>query len=228
MMPAVSPSSDRQVAPTWQVIVPVRGGSAGKSRLTSIEGVRLTGPQRRELALAMAHDTVSAAVALGRGPVTVLTGDGAVASMAAECGATTATDHGRGLNPELAEAAAAYGAAVGVAVLLGDLPALRPVDLGAALDLARDLPEPGLVVPDGEGTGTTLVAGTPGAVEAPPFRFGAGSAQRHQRAGLHPGGLHLDRLRADVDTPEGWAAAVRLGLGPTTSALRLRLLAAAH
>lgn len=222
MMPAVSSSLDQ---PAWQVLVPVRGGAVGKSRLTSIEGRRLTDPQRRDLALAMAHDTVSAAVAAGRGPVAVLTADATVVTLAADCAATTITDRGRGLNAELSSAAASFGRAWAVCVLLGDLPSLRPEDLGEALDLAGDLSGAGIVVPDREGTGTTLIASPPPAVEQLSFRFGPGSAQRHQRAGLRPAGLHLQRLRADVDTADGWAEAVRLGLGPATSALRHRLLA---
>lgn len=221
MMPAVSSPHDR---PLWRVIVPVRGGPVGKSRLTSVEGRLLTGPERSDLALAMAHDTVSAAVAGGSGPVVVLTGDDVVAELAADCGATTIVDQGRGLNAELADAAASLGTSVAVCVLLGDLPALRPQDLGEALDLAQAVPAPGIVVPDWEGSGTTLIAGTWGAFDPLPFCFGRGSARRHQRAGLRPGGLHLARLRADVDTPEAWENAVRLGLGPATSALRRRLL----
>lgn len=222
MMPVVSTPADR---PPWRVIVPVRGGGVGKSRLVSIEGRTLTDGDRFDLALAMARDTVSAAVASDRGRVVVLTGDEVVTSMARQCGAAVAVDGGRGLNAELARVAASLAPAVGVCVLLGDVPALRPEDLAAALDLAEAERAPGVLVPDWEGTGTTLVARAPGAGSAVTFGFGPGSAERHRRAGLHVAGLHLTRLRADVDIPEAWGRAVRLGLGPATAALREHLLA---
>lgn len=222
MMPVVSTPAARR---PWQMIVPVRGGAVGKSRLVSIEGRTLTDGDRNDLALAMARDTVSAAVASDRGRVVVLTADEVVASMARQCGAAVAVDSGRGLNTELARAAVSLASTVGVCVLLGDLPALRPEDLGAGLDLADSERGAGVVVPDWEGTGTTLVARAPCEGSAVTFGFGPGSAERHQRAGLHVAGLHLARLRADVDIPEGWGRAVRLGLGPATAALRAHLLA---
>ncbi|MCA1782715.1 MAG: 2-phospho-L-lactate guanylyltransferase [Dermatophilaceae bacterium] len=211
--------------PPWRVIVPVRGGPVGKSRLTSIEGRPLTDAERRELALAMAHDTVSAAIAGDRGPVVVLTGDDTVAELARAWGATVALDTGRGLNAELAAAAAAFAGSGAVCVLLGDLPALRPEDLDVAIDLAGSASRPGIVVPDWEGTGTTLVALTDGPPDLSVLGFGPGSAERHRLAGLSVAGLQLARLRCDVDTPQGWDRAVRLGLGASTAALRRHLLA---
>jgi 2-phospho-L-lactate/phosphoenolpyruvate guanylyltransferase len=221
MMPAVSsPKAPYE----WQVVVPVRGGAVGKSRLRSIEGHVLTDIDRRDLALAMARDTVSAAVASARGPVLVLTADEAVQAMAADCGASVAPDGGRGLNAELACAVVALPPADGVCVLLGDLPAIRPADLAEALDQAGSTSAHGVVVPDWEGTGTTLVALAPGRLGRAGFCFGPDSARRHRQAGLREVGLHLVRLRSDVDTAQAWDRAVRLGLGPATTALRHRLL----
>lgn len=219
MMPAVSPPVDRS---SWRVVVPVRGGLAGKSRLTAVEDRPLAESERSALALAMARDTVRAAVAARRGSVVVLTADDAVATMAAACGAGVVADTGRGLNVELRAVAATHPAAA-VCALLGDLPTLAPSDLAELLDGAEGLDGPGAFVPDWEGTGTTCVAvvGRPG---VPPFHFGPGSAERHRRAGLVPSALGLARLRTDVDTPLAWERAVALGLGPATAALRRRVL----
>src|SRR5690606_26347811 len=65
-------------------------------------------------------------------------------------------------------------------VLLGDLPALRPEDLDAALALAAEHDR--AFVRDAEGAGTTLVTVRGGV--APIALFGAGSATRHVDAGL--------------------------------------------
>jgi 2-phospho-L-lactate/phosphoenolpyruvate guanylyltransferase len=216
--------SSPTVPHAWQVIVPVRGGPVGKSRLRSIEGRPLTDPDRSALALAMARDTVSAAVASSYGPVHVLTADDPVRALAADCGAAVAPDGGGGLNDELDRTVLSLSPADGVCVLLGDLPALRPADLAEALDLARATTGRGVVVPDWQGTGTTLVALAPGRGGRVGFGFGTGSAERHRRAGLVVVGLHLDRLRSDVDTSHAWDRAVRLGLGPASSGLRRRLL----
>ncbi|WOF23398.1 2-phospho-L-lactate guanylyltransferase [Microbacterium betulae] len=102
------------------------------------------------------------------------------------------------------------------AVLLGDLPALRPSDLDAALVLAG-IVDRGLV-PDAEGTGTTLVTARASIPLSP--AFGTDSAARHRAAG------HVDldvgassTLRRDVDTAAQLAAALALGAGPRTAAL---------
>lgn len=221
MMPAVSSPT---VPHEWRVIVPVRGGPVGKSRLRSIEGRILTDVDRRDLALAMARDTVAAALACARGPVLVLTDDETVEAMAAECGAAVAPDGGRGLNAELAGAVDSVAPTDGVCVLLGDVPAVRPADLAEALELAGCTSAPGVVVPDWEGTGTTLVALAPGRLGRAGFCFGPDSARCHRQAGLREVGLHLARLRSDVDTASAWDRAVLLGLGPATTALRGRLL----
>ena len=121
-----------------------------------------------------------------------------------------------GLNAALVEAAA-HAAATwpddGVAALLGDLPALRPADLAAALAAAALHPR--AFVPDAEGTGTTLLATRPGVPLDP--AFGTGSAARHAAAAVRlraaPG------LRRDVDTAAELAEAYALGVGPATSAL---------
>lgn len=211
-----------QDPPRWTVLVPVRGGGSGKSRLSRIEERHLTPAERVEVAMAMARDTVTAAVAAGVGPVVVVTADPQVTAMARSCGAAVREDRGRGLNSELSAAAAVVGPTMGVCALLGDLPALTAESLAAALEQAADAPEGGFV-PDHEGTGTALVAVGPGAVDIG-FRFGPGSARRHEEAGLSAVGTDLPRVRCDVDTTAAWEQALELGLGPATSALRAALL----
>ncbi len=115
------------------------------------------------------------------------------------------------------ETAAEMGApGRGIAVLLGDLPALQPAELEAALEQAR-LHELAMV-PDAEGTGTTLITAADGAAHNP--AFGPGSAARHRAAGYAelevPAG---SGLRMDADTRETLDALAGR-LGPHTAALR--------
>jgi 2-phospho-L-lactate guanylyltransferase len=102
------------------------------------------------------------------------------------------------------------------AALLGDLPALRPADLAAALVAAASVNRG--VVADAEGTGSTLVTAGAGVDWA--SSFGDGSFARHVALGCVP----LDvadgsTLRRDVDTARQLEAAVLLGLGPRTTRL---------
>ena len=216
------------VAPhSWTVLVPVRGGDSGKSRLSRIEGRPLSGSDRILLTLAMAQDTVDAAMAAQVGPVIVVTGDDEVSALARSRGAGVAVDGGRGLNAELSVAGDAVDRSRGVCALLGDLPALTPQALTAALAATVRTPRRAAFVPDDEGAGTALVALAPGAAVRDPFRFGPDSARRHADAGLAPVGLHLASLRCDVDTGDAWTRALGLGLGPATAAARRSILSRA-
>jgi 2-phospho-L-lactate guanylyltransferase len=74
------------------------------------------------------------------------------------------------------------------------------------------------VVPDAEGTGSTLVTARPGVAWA--AAFGAGSFARHTALGCAPLPVPAaSTLRRDVDTAEQLADAAALGLGPRTTAL---------
>ena len=164
----------------WTIVVPVKGTVAAKSRLAATA----------ELALAIALDTVEAALAVA--PVIVVT---PAAAPFAALGARVVADPGGGLS-----AAIDTGIAVAqgnIAVLLGDLPALRPEELQTALDAAAAHPR--AFVPDADGTGTVLITSTTDHASA----FGAGSAQRHREAGYVELDLPADSgLRSDVDTAE--------------------------
>lgn len=204
----------------WSLVVPVKVLSRAKTRLAA-----LAGPDRAALALAMAADTVSAALRCPEvARVLVITGDRQAAAELRGLGAVIVTEQpGGGLNPALRQAAAKAGARwprSGVAALPADLPALRPAELSGALRAAARWPQ--AFVPDAAGSGTTLYAVRPGTAFRP--RFGPGSAARHQAAGAvpltQPG---LASLRRDVDAPPDLAAAGQLGLGSRTAALAARL-----
>jgi 2-phospho-L-lactate/phosphoenolpyruvate guanylyltransferase len=200
----------------WSLVVPVKLLAQAKSRLSG-----LAGPPRAELALAMAADTVAAAAAAPAvATVIVITDDPAVSGELAALGALILPDEpAAGLNPALAfgaEYAEAKWPGRGRAGLAGDLPALRPGELGLALAAAARHPQ--AFVPDAEGTGTTLYAAAPGTPFRP--RFGAASRARHAAAGAVeleiPG---LASLRRDVDTVDDLRRAASIGLGPRTTAV---------
>jgi len=205
---------------TWSLVVPVKVLARAKSRLAV-----LAGPHRPALALAMAADTVAAALAcpvVGR--VIAVTDDAEAARVLAGLGAlVTADKPGRGLNPALrhgAVLAAARWPGSGIGALAADLPALRPAELDLGLREAARWEHS--FVPDASGAGTTLYAARPGARFRP--RFGRRSAEQHRADGAvelsMPG---LASLRRDVDQPRDLSAASDLGVGPHTAAVAARL-----
>lgn len=200
--------------PTWSLVVPVKLLSRAKSRLAA-----LAGADRQRLALAVAVDTVSAAVACSVvRSVVVVTDDPVAAPALAALGARVVPDvPGAGLNPALrygAGLAMADAGQLGVGALSADLPALRPDELGRVLDAAGRWPC--AFLPDTAGTGTTLYTAQSGTAFQP--AFGPGSRARHLDAGAYelvpPG---VTTVRQDVDTPADLDAALRLGVGPRTA-----------
>jgi 2-phospho-L-lactate guanylyltransferase len=196
----------------WAVVLPVKGGADAKSRLEH--------PARAELARAFALDAVTAVLACEAvAQVVVVTADAAVAREHTVLGAHVVTDPGTGLVDALRAGASAAPAHQPCALLLADLPALRPEDLGTALAACRALLNDGaaqVVVPDADGTGTVLLAA------ARPDRlrpaFGSGSAVAHAET-AHVLTDVSDRLRRDVDTDAHLEAAVALGVGERTAAV---------
>jgi 2-phospho-L-lactate guanylyltransferase len=199
------------------LVIPVRDPATAKTRLASGDDPA-TDARRAALAAAIALDTVSAARAAREvGEVIV------VGSLTEQIdGVQVVADPGFGLLVAVGAGLAAADPAAPTAVLLGDLPALQPADLDAALVAASE--HHWAFVPDAEGTGTTLVTASAGLPHA--LRFGEGSAEQHRAAGYvelavpeHSG------LRRDVDTPAqlaDLAALARAGvvlLGPRTAAL---------
>lgn len=206
--PAAPPSA-------WSVVIPVKVLAQAKSRLAG-----LPDDQRRELALAMAADTVAATVACQMvGHVIVVSDDPVVRSELSTLGAQVIDDSpAGGLNHALiagAEHAAASWPDLGRAALTADLPALSALDLQAALTAAA-LVTQGFVA-DAAGSGTTLYTARPGVAFSP--RFGPRSRERHRRSGateLHPPGI--EGLRTDVDTLDDLRLAAAIGLGRRSAA----------
>lgn len=196
---------------TWRVVVPVKGTAAAKSRLSLVAGRR-----RYDLAVALALDTIAAAADTPGVRLVVVTSDGRIAAEAEGLGAAIVPDPGSGLSAAIdaGTARAARDGTGGMAVLLGDLPALRPTDLTAALAACGRAGT--AFVPDAGGDGTVLLAATEPAWLRP--AFGPGSAHAHA---AHAARLDLDlpHLRRDVDVAADLAQVARLGVGARTAAL---------
>jgi 2-phospho-L-lactate guanylyltransferase len=198
----------------WQLVVPVKGGALAKSRLHPPSGVA-----REDLALALAADCLAACRdGMPRGAVSIVTSDSRVSALAAGLGARVVADPGQGLDAAARagrDAAVRHDPHAALAVLLGDLPALRPADLVTALEAAAA--HPLALVPDAGGTGTVLLTARDPARLLP--SFGDGSAARHAAAGHARLDLALPRLRTDVDDDRDLEAALRLGVGQATAAV---------
>jgi 2-phospho-L-lactate guanylyltransferase len=201
----------------WTLIIPVKALASAKSRLAP----ELPPVVRAALARAFALDTIEAAVAApSAARILVVTGEpelhahleagvevlyeapGAGLTSAIEAGVATARREGE----------------VAVAVLLGDLPAMRADGLESVLNAAARYPL--AFVRDAEGTGSTLATARAG----DPFAsaFGEGSASRHLAAGftdlvavehraITPG------ARSDVDTLDALQQALQVGVGRHTA-----------
>ena len=202
---------------TWSVVIPVKVLTQAKSRLA-----RLGGERRAGLALAMAADTVTAVLACPvAARVIVITDDQVAGDMLGALGADVIPDPpaGGGLNGALRHGsgyARGRWPGDGVAALFADLPAVRPDEIAAALNAARQWPT--AFVADAAGDGTTMYTARPGAGFEP--SFGLASRARHAASGATELGLDgIDGLRRDVDTPEDLQQATVIGLGPHTAGL---------
>ena len=201
----------------WAVIIPVKPTAVGKSRL------ELSTVDRVTLARAIALDTIAAAAACPSvGQVYVVTDDGALVTLAFDIPGLRfvpeddGTGRPRGIDTAVSVGADAAGIGMPRAALLGDLPALRPDDLDAALTAADRVDR--AVVPDAEGTGTTLVSAGSGIPLL--TSFGERSFARHIQLGCVPIEIaDASSLRHDVDTAVQLEVAAGLGLAPRTAAL---------
>lgn len=194
------PDSRVPGSPPWWVIVPVRDTRHGKSRLAVDPALRV------RLARALAGDTVAAAAGCQLvGAVLAVVDTPADADLLRSAGARALLGHFADLGAAVAAGLAQVPTGTPVAVLLGDVPALRSGELA---DVLAAVPAGGTVfVTDAAGTGTTLVAGR--GVPVRPL-FGPGSAAAHRAAGM------LDlvataavpaSLRQDIDTVADLATA---------------------
>ena len=184
---------------TWSVVIPIKGGSAAKSRLSDLDD-----SARQIIADAMALDVVAAALSTPTvDRVVVVTSDHHVGWAVREMGADVLPDPGTGLN----DAIAAPAFQVPWAALLGDLPALTPDGLTEALQAVGHYDV--AFVPDAAGTGTTLLA----AAKRTVTHFGADSAARHEAAGYQRVEAVPESVRQDVDDLASLHAAATIGLG---------------
>jgi 2-phospho-L-lactate guanylyltransferase len=224
----------------WFVVIPVRGTANSKTRIAP--------GGNSELAIAMALDTVTAALAAdGVDEVIVVTSD---ARAFDHTGAYVVADHGAGLSAAIESGLAVVGFPKGArpqdsaaksnperpggpvaaanpptptelalscnrAVLLGDVPALRPAELSAALEAALEYPL--AIVADSDGTGTTLGTATAGHRHA--LAFGPSSRAAHVAAGYVELSGAWPGLSRDVDDQSHLDGLARAGtLGAHTSA----------
>jgi 2-phospho-L-lactate guanylyltransferase len=202
-MPDMTQHADR-----WSLVVPVKRVANAKTRLG------LDAESRASLAVAMAVDTVGAALACPLvAAVIVVTDELRARDALAELSVLIVPDApDAGLN-----AALDYGvsmAAVGhVGALASDLPSLRSDDLTVVLTRASEFDQ--AVVGDLAGIGTTVLCARSAAHFSP--RFGVASLAAHVAAGAADlTALAPESVRRDVDTVDGLSGAVDLGVGDAT------------
>jgi 2-phospho-L-lactate guanylyltransferase len=195
----------------WRVIVPVKGPLTAKSRLHPPTGVA-----RPDLAHAFALDTITAAAtALPPGHLVVVTSDEHTSTFVRDRGGIVIADHGDGLNCALRVGISAVERLLGpgpTAVLLGDIPTLRPQDLIAALAACGSHQR--ALVPDASGSGTVLLSALC-AHDLDPH-FGPDSAREHSRRCVRLD-LDLPALRTDVDDDRALSDAISIGVGEHTA-----------
>jgi len=192
----------------WTVVIPVKALPLAKSRLVD---ATTDDAAHARLVAALRADTVSAVRATPEVARILLVVDEANADTADDTIVLEQIEPGlNAAAAQGAEHAAREWPADGIAVLVGDLPALRPDELSATL-AAAERHERGFV-PDRSGEGTTMLTARPGLEVMP--QFGPDSAARHASAAVAlPAG---PGLRQDVDTAHDLRDAVALGVGPAT------------
>ncbi|HEV7950013.1 MAG TPA: 2-phospho-L-lactate guanylyltransferase [Glaciihabitans sp.] len=202
----------------WILVIPVKGTAGAKSRLGG-------DPEHRSaLAQAIAVDSVAAASAATAVARLVVVTDSAVAPIFEALGAEVVVDAGNGLNAAVRQGiqyaqSSPHGQTNGaqrIAILLGDVPALQPEELSAALDAAAA--HTLAVVPDADGDGSVLITATAGAEHHP--SFGADSFAAHSDAGYVALTVPANSgLRRDVDTLDQLRALDPTCVGPRTALL---------
>lgn len=217
------------VADRWVVVTAVKSLDAAKTRLA------LAAPQRRDLACAMALDTIAAAAGCRAvAAVLVVTANDHVARLVARLGASAgptadasvhvlADEPGGGLNAVfsygLGVAATAYPDHA-AAAMPADLPCLDSDGMGLALGLSGA--HASAVVPDANGTGTVLLTQPTHNLVRP--RFGTRSFAAHVAAGARPIiDPRLRPMRHDIDTLRDLHRAAPWITGPRTLACLDRL-----
>jgi 2-phospho-L-lactate guanylyltransferase len=192
----------------WSLVVPVKRVEIAKTRLA------LSADARASVAIAMAVDTVVAALGCPLvDTVVVVTDDGRARTALEPLGVRIVPDvPDAGLNAALSHGVASTRSGH-VAALSSDLPALRSADLAIVLERATHHDQS--VVADLPGSGTTLLCARSAESFAP--HFGVASLAAHVAAGATDiTEIAPESVRRDVDTIEGLRAAVALGTGAAT------------
>jgi len=197
------------------LIIAVKRLAAAKTRLAPV----FAGDLREQVVLAMLLDTITAALAVPAvGSVTVVTPDADAAAAVRELGADVLLDptpagHPDPLNHALAATERALRDRVtNIAVLQGDLPALRTVELAEAIAGASRHARSFIADRHRTGTAALFAFGAPLVPE-----FGADSARRHADSGAVELSGDWPGLRCDIDTPDDLETARRIGVGPATT-----------
>jgi 2-phospho-L-lactate guanylyltransferase len=192
----------------WHVLIPLKEPDNAKTRLSGL-GPRL----RRELAMSMAADCVSAVLTCSSVRVHILY-EGTRFCPQMEMFVSSVCVH-TSLHGSLNEAfkvgardVLAKEPDANIAALMADLPALRGADLMETLWVAERHNR--IVIPDLSCSGTTLLTATGGQPLLP--AFGVSSFLNHLLSGAIPLSAPQS-LRADVDTPTDLERAYGLGLG---------------
>jgi 2-phospho-L-lactate guanylyltransferase len=208
--PAVSPY---RATARWTVVIPQKDLCRAKTRIA------LGVAERRHLALAMLEDTITAVLACHTVEHVVVVCDNSDDASRIEwldiVAHVPSTRPGHNAAVEAgASLAQRQLSAVNVAVLPGDLPALRPRDLRDALGVAAGHPR--AFVRDAMGRGTTLLTATAGAELR--ASYGESSATAHELSGAVQLGAteELLSLRHDVDDMQSLHRAVDMGCGVST------------
>jgi 2-phospho-L-lactate guanylyltransferase len=200
-------------------IVPVKPLSRAKSRLAHAFDER----QRRDLAAAMLTDVLRAIAAVhDLAGIALATSDADAAKIGTAFAARRLEDAHADLNAALADAAriASDEGRAGILILPADVPAVTPDDLRALIE--GHPPGPAIsIVPSHDGEGTNALLCCPPRLVAP--AFGARSFAAHRDAARRAGAtcrrVDVTRIAQDVDHPCDLEAALRLGAGPSTTAL---------
>ena len=202
-------------APDVGLVIAVKRLADAKTRLAPV----FAGGSREHVVLAMLLDTIAAARAVSAlHSITIVTPDETAAAAARGLGAEVLPDPTPSSDPDplnsaiLAAAAAVADRTPNIAVLQGDLPALRSVELEEALTQGQSHRRSFVADRHGSGTAALFAFGSP----LDP-RFGADSAHRHRDSGAVELTGPWPGLRCDIDTPEDLAAAERLGVGAATA-----------
>lgn len=172
----------------WRVVVPIKQGSEGKTRLGSLLG----GDARASLAERMAGHVLEVLQScFDRSQITILS-----PQRHKDWNGGWMRDEGRGLNPEISAWRAAQGDTP-ILIIHADLPLLEQDDVWALLDAAN---QGAVLATDRAGQGTNALA----IADGRPLMlcFGANSRARHCAQFPDMPVIQREGLMADLDTPD--------------------------